>query len=261
MKARLHLILAVKLAAFVGAGFWLAAQPQLPTALGAAGEGKKKAETKATGSEEEAGVPALPDEGRLDAVRASELREQLLLLRQDVLAKIETLKTGKSAFDAARKDVEGKLQKVREERQFLEDTLQKEKKAREERLGDALEFVSKMDPRKAAPVIAGMDRDLALLLMQKLPKKMVGNVLAALDAKKAAELMEYYTRIRSAREYEMLKELGLCKTADGGADTGGDRAGSADPVGTLTPAPAAAPAASSAQAAAPAQAAAGDAKP
>lgn len=156
-------------------------------------------------------VPELP-KGEMVLSTAVKLREQLEFMRQDVLAKVAKLHAAKEAYDKAKSDVDEKLKKTEEERKLLEETLQKEKQAKSDRLEKALKVVGKMDPKKAAPMIEGMDRDLVIALLKSLPENQVTKILEGVSPKKASEFLEYYTKIRSGREYELMKELGLCLT-------------------------------------------------
>jgi flagellar motility protein MotE (MotC chaperone) len=165
---------------------------------------------KSESSSEKESTPEIPNRD-LSLSEAREIREKLQFLKQDVEVKIAKLAAGKAAFDRSRLEVENKLKKVEEERKLLEETLQKEKESKKERLGEALAFVGKMEPRKAAPMVESMDRDLVLLLLRKLPGRQVTRILESVSPKKAAELMEYYTRIRSGREYELMRSLGMCE--------------------------------------------------
>jgi flagellar motility protein MotE (MotC chaperone) len=155
-------------------------------------------------------IPEIPDQG-LTLSRASELRNQLLLIRKEIEQKTEKLNVARQGYERSKSDIENKLKRIEEERRLLEETLQKERKAKEERLSEALEFVAKMEPKKAAPLLEGMDRDLVMQLLRKLPSRQVTKLLEAVSPKKATEFLEYYTRIRSAREYEVFRELGLCE--------------------------------------------------
>ena len=85
----------------------------------------------------------------------------------------------------------------------------------EDKVTSSLEIISKMEPRKAAPVFAAMDEDLVLVLFAKLPSRQVTKILENMDPKKASGYLEKYTRIRSGREFkqydEWFKNRGLCK--------------------------------------------------
>jgi hypothetical protein len=133
-------------------------------------------------------------------------------MRKDAEQKIEKLNAARQGYERSRGDVETKLKRIEEERKLLEETLQKERKAKDERLSETLEFISKMEPKKAAPLIETMDRDLVMQLLRKLPARQVTKLLESVNPKKATEILEYYTRIRSGREYELLREMGLCAT-------------------------------------------------
>lgn len=185
-----------------------------------------KAQSQTEPSSEEAkkeagktAIPEIPEKG-LSLSRAAELRNQLLLMRKEIEQKTEKLNVAKQGYDRSKSDIENKLRRIEEERKLLEETLQKERKAKEERLSEALEFIAKMEPKKAAPLLEGMDRDLVMQLLRKLPPRQVTKLLEAVNPKKATELLEYYTRIRSGREYELFRELGLCQ--GNGGDEGGN---------------------------------------
>lgn len=154
-------------------------------------------------------VPNLP-KGNLTVSDAVRVRDELEILRKDVVTKIAKLGEAKQSYDTAKVDVEAKLKTIQDERRVLDETLQKEKTVQADRLKEALEFIGKMEPKKAAAVMETSDRDLVLQLLRKLPQRQVTKILEALPARKAAEYMEYYTKIRSGREYELMKELGLC---------------------------------------------------
>lgn len=156
-------------------------------------------------------LPVIPKE--LTASEALRIREELQLIKIDIEQKIIKLEEAKKSYDLAKNDVDLRLKKIEEERRLLDETLQKEKKLKEERVKEAVEFVSKMEPRKVAPVLDTMDRDLVIALFSRLPSRQVTKLLENSSPAKATQFLEYYTRIRSGREFEMLRELGLCAPA------------------------------------------------
>lgn len=192
------------------------------------------------------GLPILPA-GEIAPADASEIRAQLEFLRKDAETRIASLAQARKTYEVAKTGVDEQLKRIEEERKFLEETLQKEKKIKEDRLSETMEFVSKMEPKKAAAVMEGMDRDSVILLLRKLPARFVTKALEAMSPKKAVEFMEYYTRIRSGREYALMKELGLCKP-DGDENGNGKapEAGPSSPAATATGLPVATPATGSA---------------
>jgi flagellar motility protein MotE (MotC chaperone) len=156
-------------------------------------------------------VPEVP-KGELNEARTIEVRKQLELLRQDAIVKIESLTQARKSYEKAKLDVEAKLAQVKEERKLLEDTLQKERDAKADRLTESVEFFAKMEPRKSAGMMETMDRDLVILVLRKLQPRLVTRILESMTPKKATEYMEYYTKIRSGREYALMKELGVCQS-------------------------------------------------
>jgi flagellar motility protein MotE (MotC chaperone) len=154
-------------------------------------------------------LPTIP-KGELTTSEAMRIRDELEMTKQDIEQKLVRLEEAKKSYDLARLDVDSRLKKVEEEKRLLDETLQKEKKLKEDRVKEAVEFVSKMEPRKVAPVMDTMDRDLVIVLLSRLPPRQVTKLLENSTPAKATQFLEYYTRIRSGREFEMLRELGLC---------------------------------------------------
>ena len=64
-----------------------------------------------------------------------------------------------------------------------------------------------MTPKKAAPIMENLDRDLIVQLFRNFPKKQTMNILSLMNPTKAAEISEYYGRLNSIKEYDMLKEV------------------------------------------------------
>ncbi len=154
-------------------------------------------------------LPKIP-QGDIKTSEAMRIRDELEFIKKDVEQKIFRLEEAKKAYDNSRSDIEAELKKVAEEKRLLDETLQKEKNIKEERVKETVGFVAKMDPKKVAFVLEGMDRDLVLVLLTKLPPRQVTKILENIAPAKATQFLEYFTHIRSGREFEMLKDLGLC---------------------------------------------------
>ena len=107
------------------------------------------------------------------------------------------------------KTIDEKLKKVEEERAFLAETLQKEKEIQKDRTEGLLSFYEKMEPKKAGPLIEKLDKDLVVTLFQKLKNKQVTAILENMTPQKSVEITEYFGRVGSAREYELLKEMNV----------------------------------------------------
>ena len=123
-------------------------------------------------------------------------RIKLLSKRENHLVKLEN-------------SIDKKLEKLQEELDFFQTTVQKEKEINQERLQKLVEFYKKMTPKKAAPVFEKMDKDLVVSLFNKIPKKQTMNILSLMNPDKSVEISEYYGRIRSGKEYEMLKQVNV----------------------------------------------------
>jgi flagellar motility protein MotE (MotC chaperone) len=126
--------------------------------------------------------------------RQIEDRLDILQKREDQLMGLET-------------SIDDKLKHLDEERRFLAQTLQKEKDLKGERLDKIILLYAKMEPKKAAPVIEKLDKDLVVELFKQISQKQVTAILETMNPDKAVELSEYFGRVRSAREYDLLKEM------------------------------------------------------
>lgn len=124
----------------------------------------------------------------------AESRLNLLKAREDTIKKLEGV-------------VDKKLKELEEERRYIVQTIQKEKEIKEERLDRLTNLYEKMEPKRAAPVFEELDRDLAVALFKNLKKKQVTAILEKMDPDKAVTLTEYYGRVKSGAEYDLLKEM------------------------------------------------------
>ena len=168
-----------------------------------------KDEVKVASADE--GVPTIPKIGSLK--QYEKLKQELLILRSDTEVKLKRVQTQILLHEKLKKEVQQTLEVIENERKLLSDTLQREQQVQEERLTASVELIGKMEPKKAAPLFESMDRDLALALLQKLPSRQTTKILEALNPTKATELMEFFSRVKSGREYKLLKDIGLCESA------------------------------------------------
>lgn len=143
-------------------------------------------------------------------LKKSEISRFLKILdrkSQQVNDRVKILDRREGHLKSLEKSVEVKLGKLEDEIDFFKQTIQREKVINEERLKQLVKFYEKMTPKKAAPVFEKLDRDLVVALFNRIPKKQTMNILALMNPDKSVELSEYYGRIRSGKEYELLKEI------------------------------------------------------
>ena len=105
------------------------------------------------------------------------------------------------------KSIDEKLGKLEEERKFIAKTIQQEKDLKGERVDKIAELFDKMEPKKAAPAFEKLDKDLTVALFKKLKQKQITTILESMSPEKSVELTEYFARVKSAKEYDILKEL------------------------------------------------------
>lgn len=131
----------------------------------------------------------------------AERKERQISERTSHLSKRE------AQLKALEKSIDEKLGQLDEERKFIAKTLQEEKDLKGERLDKIVALYDKMDPKKAATAFEKLDKDLAVALFKKLKQKQVTTILESMNPEKGVELTEYFARVKSAREYDLLREL------------------------------------------------------
>lgn len=127
--------------------------------------------------------------------------------KQETEQRINALNAREKQLKEMESVVEKKLEDLEEERRYIVQTIQKEKEIKADRLDKLKSLYEKMEPKKAAPVFEKIDKDLAAALFKKLRQKQVTAILEKMNPEKAIELTEYFGRIKSGAEYEILKEM------------------------------------------------------
>lgn len=131
----------------------------------------------------------------------AERKEKQIKAREIMLAKRE------EQLKSMERSIDEKLSKMDEERKFIAKTLQDEKDLKGERLEKLITLYDKMEPKKAAPQIEKLDKDLVVALFKGLKQKQVTTILEFMNPDKSVEITEYFGRVKSGREYDLLKEL------------------------------------------------------
>ena len=121
--------------------------------------------------------------------------------------RIKFLKKREKQFISLESSISDKLKKLDEEMLFFKQTIQKEKQLQDERLQQLIGFYRKMPAKKAAPVFEKLDKDLVVALFKKLPEKQSMQILSLMNPEKSKELSEYFGRLTSGKEYDLLSEI------------------------------------------------------
>ena len=129
--------------------------------------------------------------------------------KEQIEGRLNLLRTRESQLVTIEKSIDDKLKKLEDERKFFAQTVQQEKDLKGKRLDKLIELYGKMEARKAAPIIEKLDKDLVVELFKNIDKKQAKSILEAMDAQKSAEFTEYFGRVRSAKEYDLLRELNV----------------------------------------------------
>ena len=127
--------------------------------------------------------------------------------KQQLEERLELLKAREDQLKSLESSIDDKLKRLDDERRFIAQTIQQEKDLKGERLDKLVALYAKMEPKKAAPLFEKLDRDLVVELFKQLPQKQVTLILEGMNPERSVFLSEYYGRVRSAREYDLLKEM------------------------------------------------------
>ncbi len=145
-----------------------------------------------------------------DGLKKDEIGRYLTLLERkqsQVENRIQILKAREDQLKSLEGNLDTKLKKIEDEMLFFQQTVQKEKDLKGERLDKLVEFYQKMEPKKAAVVFEKLDKDLIVQLFNRFPQKQTTQILSLMNPDRSVELSEYYGRLRSSKEYEILKEV------------------------------------------------------
>ena len=127
--------------------------------------------------------------------------------KRQIEERITLLKSREDQLKSLEMSIEDKLRRLEEERKYFAQSIQREKELKGERVKKLITFFQKMEPKKAAPMFEKMDKDLVISMFKEIPQKQITTVLEQMQPDKSVELSEYFGRVRSAREYDLLKEM------------------------------------------------------
>ncbi len=145
-----------------------------------------------------------------EGLKKDEIGRYLTLLERkqsQVDNRIQILRAREEQLKSLESSLDEKLKKIEEELLYFQQTVQKETELKGERLDKLVEFYQKMEPKKAAVVFEKLDKDLIVQLFNRFPQKQTTQILSLMNPDRSVELSEYYGRIRSGKEYEILKEV------------------------------------------------------
>lgn len=145
-----------------------------------------------------------------EAIQKEELGKYLEIAerkKRQIEDRLEILKKREEQLKGLESGIDEKLKRLDEERRFFGETIQQEKNLKGERTEKLIAMYSKMEPKKAAPVVEKLDKDLVVELFKNMPQKQVTAILEVMSPDKSVMISEYYGRVRSAREYDVLKEM------------------------------------------------------
>jgi flagellar motility protein MotE (MotC chaperone) len=129
--------------------------------------------------------------------------------RQDAVRKMEALQKKEESLKRLEAKLDKKIGQLDEERKFFAASIQKEQELKKERLARLVELYDKMEPKKAAAMFENLTPDLSVSLLKSLRQRQLTAILEKMAPDKATKLTEYFSRIKSGNEYDLLKEMNV----------------------------------------------------
>ncbi len=181
-------------------GFALVLLGLTPLLSGADEEEGEEAAEERTGP-----LPPLPwDEPRHGEAACDD--EEILVLR-DLRKRSEELDRRQAALDEREAaltlletEAAVKLEELQALRAEVTEMLERERVATEERVTALARMVDTMKARDAAPLLAGMDRDVALMVLRRVKPKQAGKILGEMPTQIARELGDRMTVLADPRD-------------------------------------------------------------
>jgi len=222
----LRVFVGMKLVALLAIAFSLEGGLSVGDRMAVAEEKKKEEPKKEEPKKEEAKKEEPKDDGKVrksflsnllelpslegDKISKEELGQYLEIAerkKRQIEERLAVLKKQEEQLRGLETNIDGKLKRLDEERTFFQQTIQEEKTKKGERLDKLVTMYAKMEPKKAAPIMEKLDKDLVVDLFKALPQKQITAILEAMSPDKSVQISEYYGRVRSTREYDVLKEM------------------------------------------------------
>jgi flagellar motility protein MotE (MotC chaperone) len=157
------------------------------------------------GAEDRGPVPPLP----WDAPREGEVAcedEEILVLR-DLRTRADELDRRQAALDeretalaTLEAETAEKMEELQAIRTEITEMIGREKVASDERVTALARMVDTMKAREAASLLAGMNRDVALLVLRKVKPKQAGKILGEMPTETARELGDRMTVLADPRD-------------------------------------------------------------
>lgn len=136
---------------------------------------------KAVGEKSEVG-------GEAKAQVLQDLDRQVELRRSEIAREEERLNATRAALDAVKGELRKELDKLEGLKREIEEQIARRDKVVSERLDSIAKVYSSMKPKEAATALEGMDNDMALSILERLPGKTVAKYFDAMPKERVREL-------------------------------------------------------------------------
>lgn len=131
--------------------------------------------------------PASVEERRLK----TSIRQELVRLRQ----KEEMLAAKEMELKTLRREVDKKLEELKKARTEINALLERKRELETQKAKALSKMYEKMEPAKAAGLLVGLEKDLAIAILDGMSAKSAGRVLNNMDPETAASLSTSFSRL------------------------------------------------------------------
>lgn len=186
----------------LGTGMVRANNPPLVVASPASAEPSLRSEVPLAAKEQGGGESDKPSEGNASAVDRrlvgwSETEKEVLTKldqrRVDLEKRKVALDDRETELNALESNVSEKIAELRTLSRRLEEVKREKSQTQDARLEQLANVYGSMAPNEAAPLIAKLDSDIALALLERMPNKRMGQILGMMEAERAIELTKRLT--------------------------------------------------------------------
>ncbi|WP_305043689.1 MotE family protein [Geoalkalibacter sp.] len=134
------------------------------------------------------------------AARAASVEERRILTelqeqRRALTEKEQVLELREMELKTLQAEVDKKIEELRERREELAAMLARKDAAEIQKAQELSKMYEKMDPNIAAGIIANLDKDLAVAILEGMRAKSAGRILAGMDQDVAAALTVSYSSL------------------------------------------------------------------
>lgn len=132
-------------------------------------------------------------EAEVSSVEERRVLVELEKEKERLLAREKKLDAREIELKTLAAEVDKKIQKLKEEREFLERLLADHQEVSSQKIRELAKIYERMDPAEAAPILEALDEKLVIGILSGMKSKSAGRLLGRMDEKKAVRLSTFFS--------------------------------------------------------------------